>query len=202
MFGIPPDDDDNNVNIDEAKDNLAETLLVTKPRSERSLSRPPSIVSLQKTTATDSGDGQSPPRQRKQLGQSPLLRTPPTDRKEDGISHPALKDKGLPKIPGRESEESDLPESDSESVGSVEGSYELLKDDSPVVQELMAPPFRERALSMPFIPPTGVFSGFTGDDDDEDPDAIEDFQDAEQGPDVIVVMGDDYDQQEEQHTRL
>ncbi|KAK3085572.1 hypothetical protein FSP39_005468 [Pinctada imbricata] len=79
MFGIPPDDEENN---DDGKDNLAETLLITRPKSERSLSRPPSIVSLQKTaTGTDSGDAQSPPRPRKLATSSQVLHTPPVTRR-------------------------------------------------------------------------------------------------------------------------
>nr|XP_019924346.2 inositol 1,4,5-trisphosphate receptor type 1 isoform X2 [Crassostrea gigas] len=125
MFGIQDDDGNGN---DNTKSQSSDKIVV-KSKSDRSLSRPPSIVSLQKTPTTPDGT---------------LDRR---DTKKDAIEQKA-------KLVLRESDESEVAATeDSDSVGSINEEYDLLKEDFSTAGMLdpMPPAFRERALSIPGI---------------------------------------------------
>lgn len=125
MFGIQDDDGNGN---DNTKSQSSDKIVV-KSKSDRSLSRPPSIVSLQKTPTTPDGT---------------LDRR---DAKKDAIEQKA-------KLVLRESDESEVAATeDSDSVGSINEEYDLLKEDFSTAGMLdpMPPAFRERALSIPGI---------------------------------------------------
>lgn len=128
MFGIQDEENGN----DNGKSQTSEKIII-KPKSDRSLSRPPSIVSLQKTPAIDIGttDGT-------------------TDRKDYTKKDSVEK----AKLVLKESDESEVAMTeDSDSVGSIREEYDLLKEDFSTLGMLepMPPAFRERALSIPGI---------------------------------------------------
>nr|XP_022341729.1 inositol 1,4,5-trisphosphate receptor type 2-like isoform X2 [Crassostrea virginica] len=126
MFGIQDDEPSN----DNGKSQSSEKIVI-KSKSDRSLSRPPSIISLQKTPGAE-------------------IATPDgtIDRKD------AKKLEQKARLVLRESDESEVAATeDSDSVGSIHEEYDLLKEDFSTVGMLepMPPAFRERALSIPGI---------------------------------------------------
>jgi hypothetical protein len=146
MFGIQDEENGN----DNAKSQTSEKVSI-KQKSDRSLSRPPSIISLQKTPVIDFGTAEGT-----------------TDRK-DPTKKDSLEQKA--KLVLKESDESEVAMTeDSDSVGSIREEYDLLKEDFSTsgMLEPMPPAFRERALSIPgisaLVPPSSEDEPKPGDE--------------------------------------
>lgn len=150
MFGISPDEEDK----------VERELRGDETREEperRSLSRPPSMVDLRKDTdSVVSGTSQSSQDRRKSsLGLGQFSSDKPGKDQRDVLTPAELEERLSDVI------------TDSESVGSVEGVYDLLKEDSPPMEQLSPQTFRSRALSVPMLLPQPAFVDDESESDDQ-----------------------------------
>ncbi|XP_062618413.1 inositol 1,4,5-trisphosphate receptor type 1-like [Saccostrea cucullata] len=148
MFGIQ---DEENGNDNVKSQTSTSDKIVIKSKSDRSLSRPPSIISLQKTPGQDHGTPEGT-----------------LDRKE--VSRKDILEQKA-KLALKESDESEVAATeDSDSVGSIHEEYDLLREDFSTagMLEPMPAAFRERALSIPgissLVPQSGEEDQKSGDE--------------------------------------
>lgn len=161
MFGLSPDDNDR---AEGNGDPENDTFLGPQLRiSDRPLSRPPSILSLQSRRRTDTPGGTS-------------SRKDDIDRRESelGLSQ-FLTSKILKEKKAAAARDDDTPSVSDSDAGSVEGSYDIMaRETSPPGSQsfdflAQPPPVRDRAFSVPVIvTPARLLAEASRDDIDEE----------------------------------
>ncbi|XP_071176008.1 inositol 1,4,5-trisphosphate-gated calcium channel ITPR2-like isoform X12 [Mytilus edulis] len=161
MFGLSPDDNDRGEGNGDPEN---DTFLGPQLRiSDRPLSRPPSILSLQSRRRTDTPGGTS-------------SRKDDIDRRESelGLSQ-FLTSKLLKEKKAAAARDDDTPSVSDSDAGSVEGSYDIMaRETSPPGSQsfdflAQPPPVRDRAFSVPVIvTPARLLAEASRDDIDEE----------------------------------